>query len=136
MRRGNSALAESADHVRDNLAAEPHLIPVFNNVGRSIKGNSTTRTERFQEWCAENPGEVWAMLARYADRDAAKMIRAHVKGDGGPSPRWIEPEPPAERRATPRDPVCPVEAPDTRPIHDLTLAHLVDWAMLTYPHER
>jgi hypothetical protein len=65
--------AESDCAVRHNLA--PELVPVFDAVRKHIKGSPRkSRTEAFLEWATENPGEVYTLQQRDADRDLARLI--------------------------------------------------------------
>ena len=59
---------------------------MFDKVRRQIKGlERKTRTEAFLEWAEENPGEVYAMQEREAEREIKRLVREHqrAKGAGG-----------------------------------------------------
>jgi hypothetical protein len=65
--------AESDDAVRVNLPAD--LVSVFDAVRKGIKGGPRkSRTEAFLEWAEENPGEVWALKSREAEREISKLL--------------------------------------------------------------
>lgn len=67
---------ESDDEVVRNLPAA--LVAVFNKVRRQVLGSPRrTRTEAFLEWVEENPGEVYALQERQAERDLARLIAEH-----------------------------------------------------------
>lgn len=69
---------ESDDEVRGNIS--PELIPIFNQITRHIKGGPRrTRTEAFLEWVEENPGEVYAMQQRDADRWLAQLLAEQAR---------------------------------------------------------
>jgi hypothetical protein len=77
--------AESDDEVRGNIPRG--LVKVFDKVRRQIKGSDRkSRTEAFLEWVEENPGEVYAIQEREADRELRRMIREHA-GDRAASLR-------------------------------------------------
>ena len=64
---------ESDEAVRVNLPAD--LISVFDAVRKGIKGGPRkTRTEAFLEWAEENPGEVWALKSKEAEREISKLL--------------------------------------------------------------
>jgi ABC-type nitrate/sulfonate/bicarbonate transport system substrate-binding protein len=64
---------ESDDEVRRDL--EPDMVPVFDAVRRHIKGSPRkSRTEAFLQWAEENPGEVYDLLQRDADRYLAQLL--------------------------------------------------------------
>jgi len=66
---------ESDDEVRQNIPRA--LVKVFDKVRRQIKGSDRkSRTEAFLEWAEENPGEVYAMQEREAEREIRRMVRA------------------------------------------------------------
>lgn len=72
--------AESDDAVRQNLP--PHLIPIFNQMARHIKGKpggKMTRTEEFLHWAEENPEMVESAAIERAERETAKLIREQKK---------------------------------------------------------
>lgn len=102
-KRAAELRAESDDAVRANLP--PDLVPVFDRVRRSIKGTPRmTRTERFLEWAAEHPADVWeiqreadhrAMVAH--DRELRELERAARNGRYKQHPARLASE--LERRA-------------------------------------
>jgi len=62
-RRAAERRHESDDEVRRNIA--PELVPVWNRMkGRFRDEPHRSRTEAFEEWVAENRGDVESMLAR------------------------------------------------------------------------
>lgn len=64
---------ESDDAVRSNLA--PDMVPVFDAVRKHIKGSPRkSRTEAFLQWAEENPGEVYDLMQRDADRYLAGLL--------------------------------------------------------------
>jgi hypothetical protein len=68
--------AESDDAVRAELVHEPHLIPVWEKVKRGIRGNAKmSRAEAFAHWAHDNPGEVWAIVGREAEKQVRKLER-------------------------------------------------------------
>ncbi len=74
------AAAESDCAVRHNLA--PELVPVFDAVKRHIKGSPRkSRTEEFYQWAEENPGEVYDLQQRQADKDLARLIAEHEQAE-------------------------------------------------------
>jgi len=65
---------ESDDRVRANIDAA--MVPVFNRVRRTIKGNQRrSRTEAFLEWAEENPAEVLAIQQEATDRELKRLLR-------------------------------------------------------------
>ena len=59
------------------------LVKVFDKVRRHIKGSDRKcRTEAFLEWVEENPGEVYAIQERDAQREIARAVREHGRGEG------------------------------------------------------
>jgi hypothetical protein len=70
--------AESDDAVRSNL--EPDMALVFDKVKRHIKGGPRkSRTEAFLQWAEENPGEVYELLQRDADRHLAQLLAEEAR---------------------------------------------------------
>lgn len=64
---------ESDDEVRTNIA--PDMVVVFDAIRKHIKGGPRkTRTEAFMEWAEENPGEVYDLQQRDADRYLAQLL--------------------------------------------------------------
>lgn len=76
--------SESDDEVRHNIPVG--LVKVFDKVRRQIKGSDRrSRTEAFLEWAEENPGEVYAIQEREAERELKRLVREHnrqVEGQG------------------------------------------------------
>jgi len=71
---------ESDDAVRGNLA--PEMLRVFDSVKRHIKGGPRkSRTEEFLEWAEENPGEVYTLQARAADRELAALLAEEARAN-------------------------------------------------------
>lgn len=65
---------EDDDAVRSNLPAE--LVPVFNAVGKRIKGSAKkSRTEAFLDWAEENPDEIISVQQANADRELKQMLK-------------------------------------------------------------
>lgn len=63
---------ESDDEVRRNLPAD--LLPLFEQVKRSIKGSSRiSRTEAFLHFAEEHPGEVVNAIEGLADRELKRL---------------------------------------------------------------
>jgi hypothetical protein len=72
--RGREHREESDDEVRGNLSDE--LVPVFNRIKRSVRGNPRlSRTESFLQWAEENPEEVVHIQAFEAEAETARLIR-------------------------------------------------------------
>lgn len=70
----HEARSESDDRVRANI--DPSLVPVFEKVKRSIKGNPRmSRTEAFLHWVEENPGDAVALQQAAADEEIKKLLR-------------------------------------------------------------
>jgi hypothetical protein len=64
---------ESDDEVRSNIPAD--MVRVFDAVRKHIKGNTRkSRSEAFMEWAEENPGEVYELQQRDADRYLAQLL--------------------------------------------------------------
>ncbi len=65
---------ESDDEVRQNI--DPELLPLFDQVRRSIKGSPhMSRTEAFLQWVEENPGAVLRAQEELAARELRRLIR-------------------------------------------------------------
>jgi hypothetical protein len=76
--------AESDDEVRGNIPRG--LVKVFDKVRRHIKGSDRkSRTEAFLEWVEENPGEMYAIQEREAQREVRRMVKAQAR-----TPRVVE----------------------------------------------
>ena len=66
--------SESDDEVLGNIPRG--LVKVFDKVRRHIKGSDRkSRTEAFLEWVEENPGEVYAIQERDAEREVRRLGR-------------------------------------------------------------
>lgn len=77
-RTAREALAESDDAVRQNIDAE--LVPVFDAVKRSIKGDAhRSRTEAFLQYVEENPGDVIALQQATADVEVKRLLAEQEK---------------------------------------------------------
>ncbi|MFZ5894664.1 MAG: hypothetical protein ACOY0T_26615 [Myxococcota bacterium] len=73
-------VAESDDEVRANVPRG--LVKVFDKIRRRIKGSDLeSRTERFLRWVEENPGEVYAIQERDAEREVRQMVQARRAND-------------------------------------------------------
>lgn len=72
-RTAAEARAEDDDEVRRNLP--PELVPVFDRVKRSIRGDKhRSRTEAFLEWAEANPDEVLGVQMESAEADVERWI--------------------------------------------------------------
>lgn len=71
--------AESDEEVRGNIPRG--LVKVFDKVRRQIRGSDwKSRTEAFLEWAEENPGEVYAIQERAAEREIQRLVRERRDG--------------------------------------------------------
>jgi hypothetical protein len=78
--------AESDDEVRGNIS--PDLVPIFNAIARHIKpGARRSRTEAFLEWVEENPGEVYDLMQRDADRYLQQLLAEQAQAEEELRPR-------------------------------------------------
>lgn len=68
--------SESDDAVRSNIP--DRLVPLWERVKRTIKSSDRmSRTESFLHYAEENPGEVTDALERAAEKELARVLRAH-----------------------------------------------------------
>lgn len=72
--------AESDDRVRANI--DPELLPVFERVKRSIRGDGRkSRTEAFLEYVESNPEDVIALQQEAADVDVKRLLAEQAKAE-------------------------------------------------------
>jgi hypothetical protein len=104
-RKRGEGRAESDDAVRSNIP--PELVPLWERVRKSIRGTDRrSRTEAFQQYAEENPGEVYAAQEQEAERGLRRDIK-RARAAGGARPSARAPASPAfvvapRRRADPR----------------------------------
>ena len=98
-RSAREVRAESDDHVRANI--DPELVPVFERVKRSIRGDAhKSRTEAFLEYVEANPSEVVALQQQSADADVKRLLAEHAQ---------LEREAAKRRRKTYKPTKCELE---------------------------
>jgi len=69
---------ESDDEVRRNVP--PELVAVFNRMRRTIKGSPRkSRSEAFLEWAEENPGEIYVIQEKTADREVKRLVAEYER---------------------------------------------------------
>lgn len=79
-RSAREVQAESDDRVRANI--DPELIPVFERVKRSIRGDAhKSRTEAFLEYVESNPEDVIALQQEAADVEVKRLLAEQAKAE-------------------------------------------------------